>query len=232
VRTSEAINELAGALAKAQSEVQGAHRSSDNPFFKSKYADLASVWDACRKPLTDNGLAVIQCPSSAILDYDGIDDKGNPFKGTYAKVTVTTRLVHSSGQWIEEDFTAEAKDAGPQAIGSATTYLRRYSLQSVAGVAPEDDDGNAASKPGERPVQRTNVKANGKHEQSAEFSAFTIWMATQVPVPFKSKQDLWAEIYLNAGPEWGPTTLPSCTDKAVFNRIMTTISERKPVAAR
>lgn len=127
MRTSEHINELAGALAKTQGQIEGATKSSINPFFKSKYAGLSSVWDACRKALTNNGLAVVQSPSA-----QGI------------QVTVTTRLLHVSGQWIEGDVRTEAKDASPQSVGSAITYLRRYALQSFIGVAPEDDDAEAA----------------------------------------------------------------------------------------
>lgn len=127
MKTSENIGDLAAALAKAQGEIESAHKDSANPFFKSKYADLASVWDACRIPLSKNGLAVVQMPRA-----DG------------ATVTMVTRLVHSSGQWIEGELSAVAKDDGPQSIGSIVTYLRRYMLQSVTGVAPDDDDGNAA----------------------------------------------------------------------------------------
>jgi hypothetical protein len=138
MKTSEQIGELAAALAKAQGELEGAHKDSANPFFKSKYADLASVWDACRGPLSENGLAIVQLPRA----------DGNA-------VTMETRLIHSSGQWIEGELTAVAKDEGPQSIGSAVTYLRRYMLQAVTGVAPEDDDGNAATSEGAPPQKNT-----------------------------------------------------------------------------
>lgn len=127
MQTSEQINELAGALAKAQGQMGGAVKDSANPFFKSKYADLSSVWDACRKPLADNGLSVIQFPTSE-----------------HSLVSVETMLLHQSGQWVKDTLTVTAKDDSPQAIGSATTYARRYGLQSVVGVAPEDDDAEAA----------------------------------------------------------------------------------------
>lgn len=125
--TSEQINEIAGALAKAQAEIKGASKDAANPFFKSKYADLASVREACNGPLTKHGIAVIQSPSA-----EG------------AVVSVVTMLVHSSGQWFRGVASCTAKDDSPQSVGSATTYLRRYSLQSFAGVAPEDDDAEAA----------------------------------------------------------------------------------------
>jgi len=124
---SEQINEIAAALAKAQGAMAPAIKDANNPFFHSKYADLASVWDACRKPLTGNGLSIVQSPSA---------------EGTTVKLD--TILLHTSGQWMRGTASATAKDDGPQAIGSAITYLRRYALQSFAGVAPEDDDGQAA----------------------------------------------------------------------------------------
>lgn len=165
VCASEKLNELATALAKAQGEVTGAHKSADNPFFKSKYADLAAVWDACRDPLSRHGLAVIQLPSTEIFEYQRKNDDGEQETASYARVTVTTRLVHSSGEWIEGSVCAEACDAGSQAIGSAITYLRRYALQSMIGIAPEDDDGNAAvgkmNLNSDRPAGR---KQNGKAE--------------------------------------------------------------------
>ena len=125
--TSDQINEIAAALSKAQGQMRGATKDSANPFFKSKYADLASVWESCRKPLSDNGLAVIQSPS-----VDGV------------RVLVETLIVHSSGQWLRGAVSVSAKEDSPQAIGSCVTYLRRYALQSFVGVAPEDDDGEAA----------------------------------------------------------------------------------------
>lgn len=125
---SEQINELAGALAKAQGKITGALKDSANPFFKSKYADLASVWDACRTALSENGLAVVQLTES--------DDSG---------VYVITTLAHSSGQWMRARLRLTPKDSTPQGMGSAITYGRRYALAAMVGVAQVDDDGNAAS---------------------------------------------------------------------------------------
>lgn len=129
METSPEVNELATAMAKAQSAIKGAVKDSANPFFKSTYADLDSVWDACREPLTSNGLAIVQSPRS-----DG------------AVVYVDTMLLHSSGQWIRGSLSVRAKDESPQAVGSCITYLRRYALQSFAGVAPEDDDAEGATE--------------------------------------------------------------------------------------
>lgn len=136
--TSEQINELAGALAKAQGEMGGAKKDAANPFFKSKYADLASVREACIGALTKHGIAVVQSPSA-----EG------------STVSVVTLLVHSSGQWMRGVASCTAKDDSPQSVGSATTYLRRYALQSFTGIAPEDDDAEAAQGRGINPQKAT-----------------------------------------------------------------------------
>lgn len=131
MQTSDQIAELAKALAKAQAAIKNAVKESTNPHFKSRYADLASVWDAVREPLTSNGLSVIQIPSNS-------DNK----------VQCTTMLLHESGQFVRDTMGMTPTQNTPQAQGSCLTYLRRYMLQSVAGVAPDDDDGNEASKKG------------------------------------------------------------------------------------
>jgi hypothetical protein len=128
---SESIAELAAALAKAQGAMNGATKDSDNPFFKSKYADLASVWDACRKPLSDNGLSVVQTTEFI---------PENP-----ELICIETTLLHASGQWVKGRLVGKPVKNDPQGVGSCITYFRRYSLQSMVGIAPEDDDGNAAS---------------------------------------------------------------------------------------
>ena len=129
METSENINELAAALSKAQGKITGALKDSSNPFFKSKYADLASCWDACRQHLADNALSVIQTAEYA----EG------------AGVSVTTMLAHGSGQWVRGKLTMFPKDNGPQAFGSALTYARRYALAAIVGVAQIDDDAEAGS---------------------------------------------------------------------------------------
>lgn len=131
MRRSESIDQIGAALAKAQGEITGASKDRENPHFKSKYADLASVWDACRAPLAKNSLAVIQSPS--------VDEAGN--------LVLLTMLVHGSGQYFEEEFVVTPAQRTAQGYGSVVTYLRRYSLMAMVGVAPEDedDDGNAGS---------------------------------------------------------------------------------------
>jgi hypothetical protein len=129
VETSDSINELAAALSKAQGKITGALKDSSNPFFKSKYADLASCWDACRVQLSENGLAVIQTTGSS--------DGG-------AAVVITTTLAHASGQWMRDSLIMVPKDSGPQAMGSCITYGRRYGLAAIVGLAQIDDDAEAA----------------------------------------------------------------------------------------
>lgn len=117
------IAELATALSLAQAEMKSAIKNKINPYFKSKYADLDSVWDTCRIPLTKNGLSVVQFA----------DSQDN-------KVTVTTLLLHKSGESLKSTLTIKAKDDSPQAIGSALMYARRYGLSAMAGISADDDD--------------------------------------------------------------------------------------------
>jgi hypothetical protein len=125
---SDDINELAAALSKAQASITGALKETANSFFKSKYADLASCWDACRKQLTDNELAVIQTTDI----YEG-------------RTVLITTLAHASGQWVRSLTPVLVKDDGPQAQGSGITYARRYALAAIVGLAQVDDDAEAAT---------------------------------------------------------------------------------------
>lgn len=128
---SQTIGKLAEALAKAQACIEGSKMDGNNPYFKSRYSTLSSVWDACRKPLSDNGLSVVQLADNCDSDT----------------ITVETILAHSSGEWIKGRLSMKPVKSDPQGIGSCITYARRYSLAAMVGVAPEDDDGNAASQP-------------------------------------------------------------------------------------
>lgn len=149
MNSSENINELAAAMAKFQAEVKPAVKGSSNPYFKSKYADLQACWDCCREALVKNGLSVAQ---------GSRENNGEV-------VTIDTRLMHASGQWLESSLTMKPAKADPQGVGSAVTYGRRYSLAAILGlVADEDDDGNAAThneakKPASVPAGATKVPA-------------------------------------------------------------------------
>lgn len=127
---SESLKELAAALSKAQGQIKGALKDSANPFFKSKYADLSSVVEAIRAPLSQHGLSYVQVAH----------DADNSAK-------IETVILHSSGEWLScGPVSVPVSKADAQGFGSAMTYARRYSLSAAFGVAPEDDDGNAAAK--------------------------------------------------------------------------------------
>ena len=163
---SENISDLAAALAKAQGEIDDASKGSENPYFKSKYADLAAVRSVIREPLAKNGLSIVQLPST--VDGGAI---------------VKTVLMHSSGQFISNELFMPAGKSDPHGLGSAITYARRYSLMSILCLASEDDDGNAAV---------ASVKASPKVDVSAHLAkgdtiasegtaALTAWWKTLSP---------------------------------------------------
>lgn len=142
--TSPTIGKLALALAKAQAVLEPAKKNHDNPFFKSKYADLSAIWESIRKPLADNELAVIQTTG---LGSDGL--------------SLITLLAHSSGEWIRAVYPIRPVKNDPQGIGSAITYARRYALAAISGATAEgeDDDGNAASENGRQSEPRAPAPA-------------------------------------------------------------------------
>jgi len=123
---SESIVELAKALVATQATLTAAKKRSDNPFFHSSYADLATIWEVCRKPLSSNGLAVIQTT-------DIVNDQ----------IILETTLLHISGQWISGKLAIKPVKPDPQGIGSAITYARRYALAAMIGITAEDEDDDA-----------------------------------------------------------------------------------------
>jgi len=133
IAQSESIANLALALSIVQGKMSHAVKDSANPFFKSKYADLESVWDACRSLLADNGLAVMQFPG-LYTDHD-------------KSMSLTTVISHKSGEYLSQEMSVPVTKADAQGAGSALTYMRRYALAAVVGVVQADDDGNAASSP-------------------------------------------------------------------------------------
>ena len=155
---SDKIDQLAVAIVAVQSAVLKANRDRENPYYKSTYATLNSVWDACREPLSKNGIAVVQCVTGC--------DKG--------RVGLTTMLLHSSGQWMRDTAIYTVAKDDPQGAGSAITYGRRYGFAAMLGVVTdEDDDGNAASHNPGTPAQpeRTRVPATAT-PPSTDSSAF------------------------------------------------------------
>jgi len=130
---SEHINELAAALAKAQRTLKAAIKDSTNPHFRSRYADLASVWSAWQEVGPANGLAITQ--TTAVRD---------------GGIVLITQMSHSSGQWMRGEYPLNPIKNDPQALGSVLTYARRYNLSAITGVCPDEDDSESAM--GRNPV--------------------------------------------------------------------------------
>lgn len=135
------MKEFAKALAKVQAEIGAASKSSDNPFFKSKYADLAEVWATWQEIGPKHGFAMLQ---TTRLTENG--------------ACLVTTLLHESGDHMSGEYPLMPSKNDPQGMGSAMTYARRYCLAAMVGIVQEDDDGNAASakdavKPPQKPAQ-------------------------------------------------------------------------------
>ncbi len=127
--SGKSLIEITKALSKFQGTITGVPKGNKNPFFNSRYADLDAVWDVVRKPLADNGLAVVQ------TTYEQGD-----------KLYLLTTLLHISGECLTTYLPINPKANEPQAVGSALTYARRYSMSAILGVsADEDDDGEATT---------------------------------------------------------------------------------------
>jgi len=130
IKSSDGIGALVLALSKAQGGFDKAYRTVGNTFFNSKYADLATIIAATRQYLCENELAIMQFA-----------------EGNHLKVSVTTKLCHSSGEWLESKIEAVPKKPDCQQQGSVITYLRRYAMSAMLGIAQEDDDANSQIHP-------------------------------------------------------------------------------------
>lgn len=129
IETSQSTAALDEAMAKAQSQIQTAAKDKINPAFRSRYADLASVWEACRDALTSNGVFISQWP---------VHSEDN-------RLHIVTRLAFK-GEWIKAHFSIPVLKQDAHGYGSSLTYAKRMSLAACVGVvADDDDDGNAAS---------------------------------------------------------------------------------------
>lgn len=131
MKTSESLVKFAPAFLNAQTAITFAAKDATNPHFKSKYADLESVIDAIKKSLNDNGIMFIQSFSPSDAN----------------RLSLTTRLMHESGEWIEDTLNMPLQKNDAQGYGSAATYSRRYALAAITGLYQADDDGNEAVKP-------------------------------------------------------------------------------------
>ena len=174
MKMSEKIDQIATSLAKAQGAIKSAAMDSLNQHFKNRYANLESVTDAIRTALSTNDISYVQNPQ---------------FDIERQMIGLNTMLLHKSGQWLEFDpiWCKPPRGLVPQEVGSALTYLRRYSLSASVGVtqgAEEDDDGNmaqasatAAPRPVENPVVSAfaNLKITQKNLETALGKALAKW---------------------------------------------------------
>lgn len=142
MKTSESIAKIATAILEAQKAITFASKDATNPHFKNRYADLPAVVDAVKPALNDSGIAFIQSASPS-------DD---------SKLHLTTRLIHTSGEWIEDTLVMPLPKQDPQGYGSAMTYARRYALAAITGLYQDDDDGNAGSGVGKKADDSVTAK--------------------------------------------------------------------------
>ena len=155
ITMSATIGKLAEALSKVQGEMGAAEKNADNPYFKSKYADLATCWGVAREPLSRNGLAVVQTTAQSFEEIGEANRK-------QLVITINTILMHSSGEWISGSMSMPLAKNDPQGVGSAVSYGRRYGLSAILGIVgkDEDDDANAASMPPQTaPARKAAAKA-------------------------------------------------------------------------
>ena len=137
IRTSDQIDEISAAIAKAQAELENVERGGTNPHFRSRYAQLGAVLDEVRPKFAKYEVAILQ----------------HAVNGDGSNVGVITRLAHSSGQWIESSLYVAPSRFDAQGAGSVISYLRRYALMAIAGIGPDDDDGEAAVGRPQEPVR-------------------------------------------------------------------------------
>lgn len=187
---SESIAALTAALAKAQGTIEGAVKDAKNPHFRSSYADLQSVWEAVRGPLSSNGLAILQFPE--VLE---------------GQVVLETVLTHESGEFVSSCLAIPLAKEDAQAIGSAITYARRYALQSVTGVAPMDDDGEGAVGRGEERMRQTDERREAEYyARRAEMPAEAPRKPAEAPVTLRGWKDTQIHFGKNKGKRLGDLT--------------------------
>jgi hypothetical protein len=162
MKMSDTIAELATALSKAQGMIDDASKASANPFFKSKYADLAAVRAVIREPLAVCDLAVVQAPR--------VVDGG---------AEVETLIMHKSGEFLSETLFMPAGKADPHGYASAITYARRIGIMSLLCLASYDDDGNTAVESvkatAPKKAASKDVIAAGNAAASQGYAALTAW---------------------------------------------------------
>ena len=163
MQQSETIGALAASLCKAQAELENVIKDAKNPHYKSDYATLAAIRDAVYPVFAKHGLSVVQ-----LLGFDG------------GVVTLETQLMHNSGEWLRGTAATPAPKQDPQGIGSACSYLRRYSLAALAGLAQADDDGEGAKGNGKPAPQKRAPDQSDTAPRPVEKKAEP-WM-TKMPI--------------------------------------------------
>jgi hypothetical protein len=203
IRTSESIAELSESLVKAQAKFASAIKDAQNPQYRSKYADLTSVIAAMVPHLNSEGLAVMQHPQ---LEFKGEGDTREAF------VTVTTRIQHKTGQFMESDLSVPAVQRerfDAQSVGSAITYACRYGLQSIGVLGREDDDGTQAVGGGtSEEAQKVGAEKIAKLKQKAapepSNSQASLFYALQPSGLYavQGDTDLMRKLYKQFSKEW------------------------------
>ena len=158
MKTSESIGKIIPALLKAQKKIGAAVKGADNPFFKSKYADLGSVMEACKGPLNDEGIVIVQSPSLRKNEITGEVDN-----------IMETVLLHESGEFIQGEMKLILDKKDMQKLGSAISYSKRYILQSMAFIPAMDDDANIASNKSAAKKDFKKPAAGGFKKSSGAF---------------------------------------------------------------
>lgn len=159
LRTSPEVDKIAPALVHAQAEIESVVKDKTGTIqgkdgkagYSYKYSDLSSVIEAVKKPLNANGICFLQAPARA-----------------NGGIQVTTRLMHESGQYVEQDTFIPGNFPTPQSAGSAITYGKRYGLQSLSGLPSEDDDGKRANDDTERDISDAERKTRAALEEAAK----------------------------------------------------------------
>ena len=171
---SESIKELATSLVKAQASMSNPKKNASNPFFKSKYADLSEVINVSKQVLAENGLSVVQLPCMV----DGV-------------VSVETILIHESGEFLSNIMSMPPVKNDPQGVGSCLTYIRRYSLSAILGIAQEDDDGNDAVK--QKASKKRVASVPKEHREMIDKIANALFIANENQDSLAANE-VWSEL--------------------------------------
>lgn len=226
MQKSESVKSIAPAFLKAQQAMHAATKDAVNPHFRSTYSDFASVIEAVKGPLNDNGIAFMQ-----------------PVRTTEQGVEIETVLMHVSGEFYSDTLTVPLPKRDPQGVGSAISYGKRYGLQAMCGLPSEDDDGNAAQGDGKsqgtgRQQQPRQVRASSPGGAGADVLEDNAKFKAAVGAAFKSRGFTAAQ-QTEALAAWrGAHKLKSATeaslterhelieniDKAAFDRFKTPVA--------